>query len=168
MNSRFAPFLLVAAASVAVGCAENIPVTNTAAQVESFQCDPGSTEEGDIGPLASRVLGVEPLFTHIMTGGDNAEDRVRGAKIVVRPLPNESAEQLTRALQCHSARVLLGRADTSRTLVDPFSLANSWLNIDVKPEDGNFAIELEADSVSKNLELLARANAFAGAHASPL
>ncbi|HXX66291.1 MAG TPA: hypothetical protein VEK07_03865 [Polyangiaceae bacterium] len=168
MNRRFAPPLLVAMAFVAVGCAESIPVTNTAVQVESLQCDPASSGERDVAPLASRVLGVEPLYTHIMTGNNNAEDRVCGAKILVRPLPNESAEALTRALQCHSARVLLGRIDASRLPVDPFSLANSWLDIDVKAEDGNFAIELQADTVSKNLEILARANAFGSAHAKAL
>lgn len=165
MNCKFATPLVAATAFVAVGCAESVPPTNTAIQVETLQCDPGSSQERDIGPLSSRVLEVEPLYTHIMTGNNNAEDRVCGAKILVRPLPNESAEQLTRALQCHSARVLLGRIDASRMPVDPFSLAHSWLNIEVKPEDGNFAILLEADSVSKNLELLARANAFGSGRA---
>jgi hypothetical protein len=110
------------------------------------------------------VLRAEPLYSHIITGKNNAEERVSGAKLLIRPPAGVSAERLTRTLQCHSARVLLGQVDRSQFPDDPYFLPDAWLDIDVKPEAGNYAVTLQADSVSRNLQVLSQASAFAGAH----
>jgi hypothetical protein len=75
-----------------------------------------------------------------------------------------SAEQLTRILQCHSARALLGRLDRDSVPNDPYWLPDTWVNIDVKAEDGNFAVTLTADTVRDNLQVYGRANRYADGH----
>jgi hypothetical protein len=75
-----------------------------------------------------------------------------------------TAERLTRTLQCHTARVLLGQVDRSQLPDDPYVLPNEWLDIRVVPEGGNFAVSVEADSVAKNLQVFSRATAYADSH----
>jgi hypothetical protein len=72
-----------------------------------------------------------------MTSNNNSEERVSGAKLIVRPPAGVSAEQMTRVLQCHGARVLLGRVDSSAIPDDPYWLPDAWVHIDVRPENGN-------------------------------
>jgi hypothetical protein len=43
-------------------------------------------------------------------------------------------------------------------------LPDAWVNIDVRPEQGNFAVTLSADSVHDNLQVLGRAHHYAGDH----
>jgi hypothetical protein len=148
------------AASLAVGCASTLPVATKAAEVERLQCESGPEEQGDLAILRSaKVLDARPLYSHILSGSDNSEERVDGAKILVRPPEGVSAERMTRILQCHSAQVLLGQQGSLAT--DPFWLPGTWLNIEVAPESGNYAVTLEADSVADNLKVAAHAMAFA-------
>jgi hypothetical protein len=97
-----------------------------------------------------------------MTSNNSSEERVCGAKLIVRPPAGVSAEAMTRALQCHSARVVLGAAAAVQD--DPTLLPDGWVDIDVKPEEGNFAITLSADTVRENLQVLGRATRYAGEH----
>ena len=159
-----AVFSVLAGAFISFTCSPGPPWAKTAAQVERLQCEAGrsESEQRQVVPLETmQVVGVEPLYAHILTGNSNAENRVGGVKIHVLPPADMSANELTRVLQCHSARALLGQIDSPRIPGDPFWLPGSWLDIDVKADDGEFAILLRADTVSNNLELLARANAFA-------
>jgi hypothetical protein len=110
------------------------------------------------------VVSAMPLYSHVITGKDDSEDRVTGARLIVRPPEGVSAERMTRVLQCHSAQVLLGQVDTSRLADDPYYLPNAWLDIEVKPENGNFVVVLRADSIPDGLAVLHRATAFAEAH----
>jgi hypothetical protein len=98
-----------------------------------------------------------------MTGGDNAEERVNGAKLYVAPPNGVSAEQLTRALQCHGARTLLGQI--GRAPNEPYSLPDRWVSIQVQAEPGHFLITLSSDTVHDNLQVYSRANRFADEHA---
>jgi hypothetical protein len=43
---------------------------------------------------------------------------------------------------------------------DPYALPNAWLDIDVKPVAGNYAITIGASNVHNGLEVLARAKAY--------
>jgi hypothetical protein len=70
---------------------------------------------------------------------------------------------MTRILQCHSARVALGRPEGVALPNDPFVLPEAWLDIDVKEEEGNFVATVSADTVADNLRVLQRAQAFAAA-----
>jgi hypothetical protein len=96
--------------------------------------------------------------------GNTAEERVDGAMLLVRPPQSVSAEQMTRMLQCHSARVLLGQVDRNAIRNDPYWLPDSWVNIKVTPDKGNFAVTLSADTVRDGLVVLGRANHYADDH----
>jgi hypothetical protein len=133
-----------------------------------MQCDPSATATAQEELVRStKVLSVEPIYAHIMTAS-SSEERVDGAKLIVRPPPGMSAEQMTRVLQCHSARALLGQVNRDAVRNDPYWLADRWVSIEVKPENGNFAITLSADSVRDNLEVLNHASGFASDHAVAL
>jgi hypothetical protein len=150
----------------AVGaCAARVPPTAKAARVEQVQCARGQTPGEDVRLLqTTAVLSATPLYSHVMTGKDDSASRVTGAKLVVRPPEGVSAERLTRILQCHSAQVLLGQVDTSSFADDPYYLPNAWLDIEVKPDSGNFEVVLRADTVAEGLSVLRRATAFAESH----
>lgn len=153
-------------ATLLFACVANSPSsTTTAAKVARLQCDGSATSEGEVRLLSStRVLRVDPIYSHVLTSNNNAEERVNGAKLLIRPPNGVSAEQMTRILQCHSARVLLGQANGAAVASDPYWLADSWVNIDVKPENGNFAVTLSADTIHDNLEVLSRANHYGDDH----
>jgi hypothetical protein len=138
---------------------------SAAATVERLQCDP-SLDETLLAQLlsGSTILGAEPRYAHFLTSNNNSEERVRGATILMRPPEGFSAERMTRLLQCHGARAMLGRIDPSGVRDDPFWLPNVWVNIGVKPEDGNYAVTLETDNLTENIHLAATAVAFAQDH----
>jgi len=136
-----------------------------AASVEQLQCDSKVTAPEVTQLLqANAVLYIKPLYHHIIVNPNNAEDRISGAKLVIRPPPGVSAEELTRILQCHSARVLLGKVNPTDIPDDPYWLADRWLDIQVTPENGNFAVTVVADTVHDNIEVLGRATRYAQEH----
>src|SRR5580704_1155131 len=83
-----------------------------AAGVERLQCDSASASQDDL-VRSTRVLAVEPLYSHVITSNNNSEERVAGAKLLVRPPNGVTADEFTRVLQCHSARVLLGQVNSA-------------------------------------------------------
>jgi hypothetical protein len=157
-------FAGVAAASLVAACAVNVPPQAKAARVEQAQCESGQSAQDEVRLLqTTTVLKAEPIYSRLHTNG-NEEERVSGAKLLIRPPEGVSADRLAQVLQCHSARVLLGQVDRSQLADDPYFLPDAWVDIDVRPEAGNFAVTLRADSVSKNLAVLSRAAAFADTH----
>jgi len=153
--------LAIGMAAVVVGCAAAPRPAAVAAGVERVQCDRASASQDEL-VRSIQVISVSPLYSHVMTS-NTAEDRVAGAEIIVRPAQGVSAEQLTRALQCHNARVVLGQI-ASKDPNDPYSLPDQWVNIQVKPQNGNFAVTISADSVHENLAVYGRANHYADEH----
>jgi hypothetical protein len=143
-------------------CASAAPPATRAASVEQVQCDSSATAQ-DALVRSTKVLSVQPLYSHIMTS-NTSEERVDGAKLIVRPPSGVSAEQMTRILQCHSARVLLGQVNRDAVRNDPYWLADTWVNIQVKPENGNFAVTVSTDTVREGLEVLGHANQYADDH----
>jgi hypothetical protein len=153
--------LLLAAAALGTAC--DVPTPEmTAVRVAQRQCDLAS-DEAQLRRLLDGVtiLGAEPRYSFVHTMNNNAEERIFGATIRMRPPEGISAEQITRMLQCHSARALLGQIDPSQVSNDPFSLPNAWVSIDVKPVDGNYAVTTETDRSADNIRLAALAAAFA-------
>jgi hypothetical protein len=163
MRNSLKAFLTIAVLSSASACASTPPPTTQAAGIERLQCDASATAQDGL-VRSTRVLAVEPLYSHVMTSRNNSEERVSGAKLLVRPPKGVSAEELTRILQCHSARVLLGQVNRDTVPNDPYWLPDTWVDIDVKPENGNFAITVSAHSVDENLEVFGRANHYADDH----
>jgi hypothetical protein len=145
-------------------CAGRVPPLVQAAAVERMQCDSPAAAGDDSRVLENTaVLEAGPAYSKVLTGKNGTEDRVTGAEIIVRPPAGVSPEQLTRTLQCHSARVLLGHADQRRFADDPYWLPDTWLDIQVKSDNGNYAVVLAAGNVPDGLQVLHRATAFAEA-----
>jgi hypothetical protein len=152
----------VASACGSAGCISQERPTAPAADVERMQCDPTSAAQDNLA-RSIVVLHVQPLYSHVRTN-NSSEERVNGAKLLVRPPKDVSAEQLTRVLQCHSARLLLGQIDRGAVPNDPYWLPDRWVTIDVKPENGNFAVTVSGDTVRDNLQIYGRANHYADEH----
>jgi hypothetical protein len=89
---------------------------------------------------------------------------VWGVYLVVRPPGGVDPERFARTLRCHNLRVLDGEVDASRIPNDPYGLRDSWLEIDVKLDAGNYVVTLVGDHVSDTLRILQRAKAYAAAH----
>jgi hypothetical protein len=153
---------VAAGAFTMVACASSPPPMAKAAGIEHAQCD-ASVAAQDSLVSSTRVLAVQPLYSHVMTSY-SSEERVSGAKLLIRPPAGVSAEEMTRILQCHSAREWLGKVNPDAVKSDPYWLPEAWVNIDVKPEDGNFAVTISADSVHDNLQVFGRANHYADDH----
>lgn len=148
-------------------CAWFQPPAVRAAEVERVQCDARGSADRDAELLRSvTVLGVRPFTTFVRTGNNNSEDRVKGARLLLRPPAGVSADTLTRLLQCHSARVLLGRISPTAVPDDPYWLAEAdgWLDIDVRPKDGNYEVTLSTNSIKGGIGILGRANRYADDH----
>lgn len=165
MSKAHLGFVAIGVACIASACAGRTPPSARAAAVEQMQCDRSTSGGEDVRLLQqTSVLRASPLYSHVITGKNGSEDRVTGAKLLVRAPDGVSAERLTRVLQCHSAQALLGQVDATRFADDPSWLPEAWLDIDVKPDNGNFSVVLRADSVSDGLHVLQRATAFADTH----
>jgi hypothetical protein len=157
--------LTVGVNASAPACGSNPPPAARAAAVERVQCDSQDTiRDGAAIVRSTKVLHVEPLYSQVASSDNSSEQHVNGAKLLIRPPAGVTAEQLTRLLQCHSARVLLGQADSGEIPNDPYWLPAAWVNIDVKSEDGNFLVTVSADSVRESLEVFGRANHYADQH----
>src|SRR5271157_3464665 len=111
MKSYLFRTVATGAFSLATACAGQPRATVQAAGVERLQCDSSSTSQDDL-VRSIAVVRVEPLYSQVGSTG-STEERVNGAKLTVRPPKGVSAEQLTRILQCHGARVLLGQINGS-------------------------------------------------------
>jgi len=164
MNSNLVRgFVAGGALALASACSSAPPPAARAAGVERLdQC--AGTVDGLALLQSTTVLRMDPIYSHVLSANNGAENRVNGAKLLVVPPKGMSAEQMDRILECHSAGVLLGQISGSAVPNDPYWLPNSWVNIDVKPEGGNFAVTLTSDSVRENLQVLSRASHYADEH----
>lgn len=162
MRSHLTGWVAVSVSCLASACASAPPPAARAAGVQQLQCDALATSQ-DALVRSAKVLSIAPLYSHIMTN-NMSEERVDGTKLLVRPPPGVTAEQMTRVLQCHGARVLLGQVDREAVRNDPYWLPDRWVNIQVTPENGNFAVTVSAESLSDNLKVFGRANHYADDH----
>jgi hypothetical protein len=161
MKQVFAWATVAAAACFVAGCPLYPSPTDMAVNVERLQCEPGKAQEDDAPFLRSvHMLAVGAEYSLHMSSGIS---KVTGTRIVFRPPDGVTSDRMTRVLQCHSARALLGRVDATKLAYDPYFLPDAWVVIDVKSQDGNYVAELSADTVSNNLRILHRANEFMAA-----
>jgi hypothetical protein len=165
MTRKFFAWLPLFALGAVTGCAANPPPASRAAEIERVQCSSGLAADAETRALENAtVLQAAPLYSHVITGNNGFEERVDGAKLVIRPPDGISPEQMTRIVQCHSARALLGKVDRAQFPDDPFWLPDTWVSVEVRPENGNYAVILEANDVPTNIRLAARAKAYAENH----
>jgi hypothetical protein len=167
MNKTF--FTAAAALGLAgatSSCVSEPTVAARAAAVQRYQCLGPRESEDELRILReTTVVHVAPItfFTGAGTRSEGGQ-RVSGVKLLVRAPDGVSYDQMARALQCHSAKVLLGQVDVATLGDDPYVLPDTWLDIEVTPDRGYFAVKLSADRVYENLALFRRETAFAGAH----
>jgi len=144
------------------GCARPVPLPARAASMEASECRDALPAEEEVRALESiRVLAVRPKFHQ---NACNGVCTIWGVYIVVRPPGGIDPERFSRMLRCHNLRVLDGEVDASRIPNDPYGLRDSWLEIDVKVDAGNYVVTLVGDQISDNLRILQRAKAYAAAH----
>ena len=148
---------------LAFGCAPPTPLPARAASAKASQCvDAPSAEDEATALDAMTVLSARATRYQDPCRGTC---QIRSVQLVVRPPQGINLSRFDRILRCHNLRVLDGEVDASRIPNDPFGLRDSWLEIEVKPEDGNFRVTLSGDHIADTLQILRRAKAYAAAHA---
>jgi hypothetical protein len=124
------------------------------------------TEESSKAMLSPDAIdSVEVAYSYVQSGPVSREARFRGAHLHVKPLPGFSREALTRGLECHEARVLLGRVPAGPD--DPYVLEGNWLDIDVDSNGDGFVVSVLGDDLDAARRVLERAQRFGGAPARP-
>ena len=153
---------MAGAVLLAFGCAARVPLQARAASVEASECR-------DALPAEDEARAVEAL-TVLSARATRYQDPCRGTcqirtvTLVVRPPQGVTLSRFERTLRCHNLRVLDGEVDASRIPNDPYGLRDSWLEIDVKLDAGNYVVTLVGDHVSDTLRIFQRAKAYAAAH----
>jgi hypothetical protein len=143
-------------------CAMPLSLRARAVSMEANECRDALPAEEEARTLESiRVLEVRPKFHQ---DACNGACTVYGVYLVVRPPAGLGPERLAQILRCHNLRVLDGQADATGIPNDPYGLLDSWLEIDVKLDAGNYLVTLVGDHVSDTLRILQRAKAYAAAH----
>jgi hypothetical protein len=150
----------------ALGCVHEPTPVERAASLARRQCTDPSLSANEIQVLRdTKVVAAEPI-TFLAGASTRTEGgrTVSGAKLLVSTPPGVTAEQMDRLLRCHSARALLGQVDPALLADDPFYLPDTWVDIDVRGENGLLAVRLSADRIWQNLAVFHRATAFAETH----
>jgi len=154
-----------------VGCAvpQPRPAAEQAAEMEHAHCG-ADVDEASLAPLfsADAVQGAEPIYTAVSSGGRGVGgnySQLSGASIKVRAVKSFSAAWLDRALECHSARRVLGQIPATTLPDDPFWLPGRMVNIEVAATHAGFQIFIRGQNIKDAEEILNRANAFVEARA---
>ena len=154
-----------------LGCAvpQPRPVAEQAAEMERAHCGV-DVDEASLAPLFSSdtVDSVEPIYTAVSSGGRGVGgnySQLSGASIKVRAVKSFSAAWLDRALECHSARRVLGQIPATTLPDDPFWLPGRMVNIEVAATHAGFQIFIRGQNIKDAEEILNRANAFVEARA---
>jgi hypothetical protein len=157
--------IFAAVASAATSACAGVTPTTKALEIQRLQCE-GAQDAADDANLmqATKVLAVVPMYSQVHSATTGTESRVSGVKLLIRPPETFSADRTLRVLQCHGARGVLGRLDPSQVPDDPYWLPGTWVDIDLVHEAGNFVVTVQAGDIHKNLQLVARARAFALTH----
>ena len=113
----------------------------------------------------SAVAGVQPLYSTVGGAKSGLQSELRGATVSVAALPGVTAEYLDRALECYSAKAVLGHGPTASD--DPFWLPGASVDIDVRSNKDGFDIAVAGFSPEDAQKILARANAFGKAKTAP-
>jgi hypothetical protein len=164
MRTGLALSISAGLACIAGACASQPPPSAEAVATEHAQCTRNPTVDEQQALEAvhrTTVIKSQPLYSLVSTKDAQPEARVNGATLVVEPPPGVSMERMTRVLQCHSARAVLGQTAGPTFADDPFFLPGSWLDINVEQMQGNYAVTIAARNVRDGLKVFQNANAFA-------
>ena len=151
------------AASICASACAGIPSPRTSvASVAKNPCEDAAAWQENLRILQPRtVLSVQAHYTRNTCDGTT---QVIGTRVLLRRPEDSSHAALSWMLQCRASRVLLGEAHPSLFLTSSPWLPTGWLDIEAKPEGGNFVVTLSADSVPKNIELFRRTAELVNAH----
>jgi hypothetical protein len=164
MRTRLSSTFLAGLGCLACACGSQPRPSARAVAVEQIQCTESPTvdEEQMLRLMqGTTVIKSQPLYSLVPTKADQPEARVNGATLVVQPPAGVTADRMTRALQCHSARAVLSQTKEPSFADDPFVLPGSWLDINVEQMQGRYAVTIAARNVHDGLRVLENANAFA-------
>jgi hypothetical protein len=156
----------LAACVVSAGCASTAmhePVAGKAAvAMEQRHCSSDMDDQSIAEVLSgAAVEHWEPAYVSAPGAGAYYK-RLAGAAFTVRPVNRYSAEWLARALECHSARRMLGRvAAAPQQEHDPFWLPGKTVDIGVESTGKDFLVSVRSLDVADAGEIMARAKAFA-------
>ncbi len=154
--------MVTALGLLAGACATPVSLPARAASMAANECRDALPAEEEARAIESiQVLEARPKFHQ---NACNGVCTVWGVYLVVRPPGGVDPERFARILRCHNLRVLDGEVDASRIPNDPYGLRDSWLEIEVKPDAGNYIVTLVGDHVSDTLRILQRAKAYSAAH----
>jgi hypothetical protein len=152
----------------AIACEPSAPAKTAmdhAADMERTRCGPDLDEKA-LGPIldGKLVQDVEPLYASVESAKNGSDSELRGVTIRLEALPGVTAEWLDRALECHSARRVLGRVPMSSVPNDPFWLPGNVVDIDAQSARDGFLVAVRVDTPDVAREIVARGNAFAATH----
>jgi hypothetical protein len=137
-----------------------------AAEMARTRCGPDLDENALTPVLDGRALrGVQPLYNNVEEAKGGNQSELRGAIVDVQPIQGVTAEWLDRALECHSAKRVLGQTKDAAGSNDPFWLPGSIVDIDVRSAKDGFRIAVAGSTPADAQQILSRAKAFAGAKA---
>jgi hypothetical protein len=165
LSARVAALMVVLSAGLTESCGpatEARSPVDGAAFLERTRCGPEVTD-GSLAPIldGKALQKVGPLYSTVEADKSGEQSQLRGATLTVSALPGVTAEWLDRELECHGARLALGKATS--TPEDPFWLPGSTVDIDVRPTKDGFIIAVAGFSTSDARHILNRAEAFAKA-----
>lgn len=168
MKTDIITIALLAGFTTIVGCADSSAPAKSpvdqASEVDRARCSK-EVDENALQPVLSgtAIEAVEPLYGNIENVKVGPESELQGAMIRVRPVPGMTAEWLDRALECHSARRVLGKIAPNELPNDPFWLPGRTVDIDAESARDGFTVAVRGASPTDGREILERANAFRAA-----
>ncbi len=153
MRANLGMFIALSISGAACATATRMPsVTDIAGEMEHQRCGP-DVENGSLKAIwtGEAIVRYDPAYLASATCGAGAGGcykRLAGAVITLR------------ALECHSARRVLGKIPPDEIPNDPFWLPGKTVDIDVVSTGREFAATVRSFEVSDAQEILNRAKAF--------
>jgi hypothetical protein len=136
--------------------------SDQAAELVRTRCA-ANTDEAALAPVldGTAIESVEPLYNQGGGGGRVGQfAQLTGTAITVHALPGISAEWLTLALECHSARRVVGSIPAGAAPNDPFWLPGRTVKIEAQSVHGGFRVEVRGADPAEGRQVLDRAKAF--------
>jgi hypothetical protein len=132
-----------------------------AAELVRTRC-PANADEAALAPVldGSAIESVEPLYNSVVGYKSGQYTELAGSAIKIEALQGVTAEWLTRALECHSAKRVLGSIASTTAPNDPFWLPGRMVEIDAASAHDGFRVEVRAAGPAEGHEVLDRAKAF--------
>jgi len=156
----FAPIVMTLPC-LAGACAGAASRSTSIAAVPQNPCRDANVWREDLRILEPKlVVHIEPHYTRNTCDGTT---QVIGTQVVLRSPSDSASAALSRMLRCGFSRVLIGTPNPASLSPTSLWLPDGWLDIEVKPDGGNFLITLSAESVPKNIQLFHRTTDFLGA-----